>query len=70
MIHKVVDIFEYSIRRGEKLDEVADSLSNAGRDHTKNHECDQKSKRSYELESVYISHVNASPNETTENNEL
>lgn len=70
MINKIIDILEYSVRRGEKLDEVADSLSNAGRDDTENHECDQKSKRPYELESVYISHVNASPYESTEYNEL
>lgn len=60
VINKVVNILKNRIRSREKLDEVTDGLANACRDDAENHKCNQKSKGAYELERVYIGHVNAS----------
>lgn len=59
VINKVVNILKNRIRSREKLNEVTDGLANTCRDDAENHECNQKSKRAYELERVDIGHVNA-----------
>lgn len=70
MINKVVNILKHRIRSREKLNEVTDGLANACRDDAENHECNQKSQRAYELERVYIGHVNASTYKGAEYNKL
>lgn len=70
MIDKVIDVLKDCIRRGEKLDEVADSIANTGRDDTENQECNQKPERPYKLECVQIGHVNTGSYEITEYYEL
>lgn len=70
MINKIVNILKHRIRSREKLNEVADGLANTCRDDAENHECNQKSKRAYELERVYISHINPGTYKGAEYNEL
>lgn len=70
MINKVVDILKNCIGRRELLYEVADSLANACRDNTENHESEQKPKRPYQLEGIGIRHINAGSDEGTQYYEL
>lgn len=70
MINKVVNILKNRIRSREKLNEVTDGLANTCRDDAENHECNQKSKRAYELERVDIGHVNTCTYKGAEYNEL
>lgn len=70
MIYKAIDIFEDCIRRGEKLDEVADGFANTGCDDTENHERSEEPKRPYKPDRVHIGHVNAGSYESTEHYEL
>lgn len=70
MINKVVNILKNRIRSREKLNEVTDGLANTCCDDAENHECNQESKRAYELERVYIGHINASTYQGAEYNKL
>lgn len=70
MIHKVVGVLEYRIRGREKLDEVADSISNTDRDDPEHEKGHQQSIWARQLESICICNEDSGSYKATENYEL
>lgn len=70
LVHKVIDIFEYRVRRGEQLDKMTDGLANADDDDPEDAQRTEQPKGAGELEGLYVGDEEPGSYESAEHDEL